>query len=288
MKALAARSASARRAVAALTVLIAAVALLACGKSDHLPTQTQAGAAKHDHAGAQAKGKSNAEPKTTAQASALARALNLRHGDLPGFTAAAPSGGSSAGEQALARKLHACIGASAPAPLAEASSATYQDHGHLLDLSISSSVKILKDRAQAGAELKLLRSKRTSGCLRQFVATLLALEIKHGAQAKVVSIDSGTPSAPGTSGGFGWRILGNFSADGIRIPFYIDLLGFDYEQASVSLFSIGLPTPLPANAERELFTLLVDRAKAGGKATPGPPPAEAPHSSGPRQLQISL
>lgn len=79
-----------------------------------------------------------------------------------------------------------------------------------------------------------------------------------------VSIASGTPPAPGTAGGFGWRISTTIVGHRIAIPFYMDVLGFVYGPSEVALLTFGLPRPFPAAIEQRLFTLLVERAKARG------------------------
>ena len=45
--------------------------------------------------------------------------------------------------------------------------------------------------------------------------------------------------------------------------FYMDILGFVYGPARVTLFSSGALQPFPAAAEQRLFSLLLGRAKAG-------------------------
>jgi hypothetical protein len=46
-------------------------------------------------------------------------------------------------------------------------------------------------------------------------------------------------AAPGTTGSFAWRIELRFTLHGIQVPLYLDILGFVYGQAQVSLFSTG-------------------------------------------------
>lgn len=253
------------------------VALAACGKSNYV----KATAGGHGGQGGRV-----GRVHTKAQALELAGALNLQVSDLPGFTVASERQHPSAREQGLERNLRACMGGRAGASaLAEASSKTFEHRSRVFNVTVSSSVKIAATAAQASTELKVMRSERARGCLRSFVGQLLANETHGGTTAKIVSISKGTPSAPGTAGGFGWRIVGGFSANGLQVPFFIDLLGFDYRQADVTMFSIGLPAPFPASAESQLFSLLVQRAKTGGTGKPGRPVKPL---TGPRQVQISL
>ena len=50
----------------------------------------------------------------------------------------------------------------------------------------------------------------------------------------------------------------------MRIPFYLDILGFIYGPTEVALFSSGVPVPFPAAAQQRLFLQLLARAKARG------------------------
>ena len=75
-------------------------------------------------------------------------------------------------------------------------------------------------------------------------------------------MQEGTPPAPGTSGSVGLRISTSITVRGVRIPYYLDILGFVYGPADVALFSSGLPVPLPAADEQQLFLSLLARARA--------------------------
>jgi hypothetical protein len=77
-----------------------------------------------------------------------------------------------------------------------------------------------------------------------------------------VSIQSGTPPAPGTTGSYGWRAIAAFTVQGIRIQVYLDMLGFVDGPAQVTLFSSGVLRPFPAAVQERLFSLLLARAKA--------------------------
>ena len=68
--------------------------------------------------------------------------------------------------------------------------------------------------------------------------------------------------APGTSGGFGWRVTVPVELHDIQVPFYLDILGFVDRTARVTLFSSGAIRPFPASVEQQLFSLLLNRAKA--------------------------
>jgi hypothetical protein len=76
-----------------------------------------------------------------------------------------------------------------------------------------------------------------------------------------VSIQSGIPPAPGTSGGFGWRVTATFTVHDIHVPIYLDFLGFVAGPAEVTLLSSGLLRPFPAEIQQRLYARLLARAK---------------------------
>ncbi len=277
------------RRVAAILLLCAAGGLtLGCGKSaryggeSHGRAKTDAGA--RAHAG---------RPLTRTRAKQLASKLNLRTSDLPGFTATSERHRQTAKEKGAARKLARCMGgqsASTSRALAEASSKSFERHAAIFHVSVSSSVTIAATPAQAVADLKAIRSDHTRSCLTGYMRELLAGEAHGATSAKLVSISRASPARQGTSGTFAWRIAGAFTLRGVKVPFFIELVGFAHGQAEVELLSFGLPAPFPAGAEQELFSLLVARAKAGGAgaADKHVKPPETPSLSGPRRVQIAL
>jgi hypothetical protein len=276
---------SLRRTAAVLVLLAAGALLAACGKGAHFgggknaTAKTGAGSSAH---GGQA--------LTRARAQKLAAALNLQASDLPGFTASSEHKHETLVEKKLEHKLARCMGGQATSnALAEASSKSFERHDQVIHLGASSSVSIMASPAQAAAELKAIRSDRARVCLTRFMRELLAKQAP-ALSAKLVSISLGTPSAPGTSGTFAWRVTANFTLHEVKVPFYIEMVGFAHGQDEVQLLSFGLPVPFPASAEQELFSLLVARANAGGTAGSGkgvrPPKSATP--TGPRRVQISL
>jgi hypothetical protein len=202
---------------------------------------------------------------TRAQALAFARAVNLTADDLPGFRATRqPRHKSESGaEGRLERQMLACVGAPATrASLAEASSANFERQAPLSELSASSEVTVARTPASAKLGLGAIDSEHTRSCLSRYFNLLFRGRRSHGATFAAVSVSQGRPPAPGTSGSFGWRITTQIIGHGVSIPFYVDLLGFVYGPAEVSLLSSGAPQPFPAAAEQALYLLLLKRATA--------------------------
>ena len=280
-------------------LLATAILVAACGKSSHFSTSRSA------HADATTKSKSATKgaetPATKAEAEAFASAVNLSASDLPGFKAEAHEH-ESAKQKAEERELLRCMAGTGAAQagtgenLAEADSHEYSREAGPFRVSVSSGVTVVDSAAAAVKELTAIRSEKARGCLKQYLEKLLEGRKFEGSKASLASIKQGTPAAPGTSGSYGWRITANFVTHGVKVPLYMDFLGFVYDRAEVSLFTSGLSAPFPSGAERYLFALLVERAKAqskggrghsGGKGgKKGQEAPKTPTNTGPRMLQI--
>ena len=255
------------RAAAGATALLCAALLSSCGKTN--PTLAPSTSATAASPGASSTGTSPApsgeRPLTQAQADAYGRAVNLRASDVPGFVPSSrAAAGSGAGEKQLEEQLARCaggLGSSTPRP-SEVGSPQFRRRGGLLADSVSSTVSFLRTAADGERELKLLRSDHLRSCLNRFLEGLLRGKQFGGATLGQVSIVQGTPPAPGTTGGFGWRVTAVFMIRNLRVPFYLDTLGFIDGQAQVTLQSSGVAVPFPAGAEEHLFTLLLQRAKS--------------------------
>jgi hypothetical protein len=147
--------------------------------------------------------------------------------------------------------------------LVEAGSKDFKRETNAFSQSVKSSVTVMQTPALATKELTAIRGERVRACLSHFLDLLLEGQKRpRGTTIGPVSISQGTLPAPGTTGSFGWRITSAFTLHGIRIPFYMDILGFVYGSAEITLFTSGVPEPLPAATEQRLFLLLVERAKA--------------------------
>jgi hypothetical protein len=64
------------------------------------------------------------------------------------------------------------------------------------------------------------------------------------------------------SGSFGWRVTATFDVRGIKVPIYLDFLGFIDGPSEVTLLSSGLLQPFPATVQQHLFSLLLSRARS--------------------------
>jgi hypothetical protein len=243
-----------RRALPLLALAGCAALLPACGKSSY--------SGRSSGSAAVARPARKVSTLNRPQALAYVHAVNLTAADVPGFTVSSSKESGTAKEKQLERELLRCVGpAGSAGKLAQAGSKEFELSHGILQLSVSSEVSVSETPAMAARELTAIRSAHVRGCFAHYLGLLLKGQHYGGAAVGPVSVLSGTPPAPGTTGGFGWRLTATLTIRGLTVPFYLDILGFVYGQATVSLFSSGAVQPFPATAEQHLFTLLLHRAK---------------------------
>ena len=118
-------------------------------------------------------------------------------------------------------------------------------------------------RRRRRKRLAAIRSAHVRGCFSRYLQQIFKGEQTKGATPGPVTIQSGTPPAPGMSGSFGWRVTATFLVRGIKVPIYLDFLGFVDGPSQVTLLSSGLLRPFPASVQQHLFALLLcARAKS--------------------------
>jgi hypothetical protein len=266
-----------RRTIVILALTVAGGLLASCGKSDYhaVATTTHAAAATGTHspsgAGTHA---GTVRPLAKVQALAFARAVNLTAADVPGFKATSRDEHEhkTPTEIRLEHELTRCAGESLSSPggLVDESSKDFKLEHEILHFSVSSEVSVARTPALAARELMAIRSNHVRGCLSRYLGLLLKHEIlKEQTSPAIInpnsislSISHGTPPAPGATGSFGWRITATVAVHNVKLPFYIDILGFVYGPAEVTLTSSGALRPFPATTQEHLYLLLLKRAEA--------------------------
>jgi hypothetical protein len=244
-----------RRTLILLALILGGGLLTSCGKGGYTRSS--------DQQSTPTSGAASAVPSVSKQrALAFAHAVNLTSADVPGFTAVAKHDSDSAGEKRLEREMLQCagIGGSNKA-IVEESSKNFQLKHDILDFGISSEVGVQPSAEQAKKGLAAIRSAHVRGCFTRYLNQLFKSEKYGGASVGPVAIQTGTPPAPGTSGGFGWRVTATFVVHDIKVPIYLDFLGFVDGPAEVTLLSTGLLRPFPATVQQRLFALLLARAR---------------------------
>jgi hypothetical protein len=244
-----------RGVIALLALALAGEPLAACGSG---------ASSTHSSASAAAKpGAAASRQLTRRQALAFANAVNLTASDVPPFTSSSRNENSSPSERQAERQLRRCAGPVASARgLAEVSSKSFELKRDVLQLGVSSEVDVARSSAQAAQNLAALRSAHVRSCFSRYLEQLFKGPQFAGGAVSPVSIESGTPPAPGTTGSYGWRAIAAFTVQGIRVQVYLDMLGFVDGPAQVTLFSYGVLRPFPAAVQERLFSLLLVRAKA--------------------------
>jgi hypothetical protein len=270
-----------------LLLVLGGISLASCGKGGATTVTvqasgTQAGRSSTSPGGSGGSGTGSKSSPTTPPAGkspsreralTFAQSVNLTPEDVPGFTAKSEHNTSSAREKQLGRELAHCTGASGLGSgeehllgegnsVAEQSSKDFELKHGIIDFSVSSQVSVQASAANASKGLQAIRSPHVRNCFSHYLQMLFAGEKVKGATAGSVSIQAGTPPAPGTAGGFGWRITASFIVHGVKVPIYLDYLGFVDGPAEVSLLSSGLIRPFPAEVQQHLFATLLARAKA--------------------------
>jgi hypothetical protein len=245
-----------RRTTILLALVLSCGLLFSCGKGGH--------ATSSDHAAAASSARGTSGAPTRQRALAFASAVNLRAADVPGFTASEHHHQSgSARERRLEKQMLRCAGVSGSAHgIAEQSSKSFQLKHDILDLSVSSEVSVQSSAAAASRGLAAIRSPHVRACFSRYLGQIFSGRRARGAAIGRVTIQSGTPPAPGTSGSFGWRVTASFDVHGIKVPIYLDFLGFVEGPSEVTLLSTGLLRPFPAAIQQQLYSLLLSRAKA--------------------------
>jgi hypothetical protein len=268
-----------RRTVVLLLLVLACASLASCGKGSPTSTVVQTSASTSQASTATpppststgttpTPGTTPSTPSPSREsAAAFARAVNLTSDDVPGFTPSEKHSSSSEHEKRLERAMLRCagIGATSTATkkgVLEESSKNFQLKRQILDFSVSSEVSVQASAAQALHSLQAIRSPHVRSCFSHYLSLIFKGEQVKGATAGPVTIQAGTPPAAGTSGGFGWRVTATFDVHGVKLPIYLDFLGFVDGPAEVTLTSSGLLRPFPASIQQHLFALLLSRAKA--------------------------
>jgi len=198
------------------------------------------------------------------QAKAVATAINLRHGDLPGY-AQHPNPITKQEEQ-IDAQLSKCTGTSQDAAaFAKVQSPSFDSPG-AVSTSVGSTAMIAASASVVASDLKAVSGPKAVDCignqlrsqLRAALAGKATLISLHG--SKIASVVSGS------DGTFAYRfafVLGvKQGKKTVNVPAYGDFIGFAWGQAEVSLSVETELAPPPASLERRLAALLVSRAHA--------------------------
>jgi hypothetical protein len=251
--------------VAPTIALLGVAALLAsCGKgSGSAPSKQQPSA-------------SNSR-LSRAHAQSYIGAVNLTAADVPGFTvSSSKKEAETPAEKRFKRKLEQCVHPVSSKSVGEGSSPEFTRELGLVRESVQSEVTVTQSPVVATRELALIRSRRARSCVLRYFSLLVKAQQRPGSSFGHVSLVQRTPPAPGADGSFAWRISVAITVRRVTVPLYFDVFGFIVGANEVSMFASGLPLPFPPHEEANLFSLLLERAKApaqgGREKHPGKKP----------------
>ncbi len=228
-----------RRYAAAGSVLLSALALAACGSSS-----------------------SSTTPLSVPQATTVANQINLTSADVPGYTAS-PNPVTAADTQ-NDEQLATCSGGVPPSKdIVQLNSPTFSSGSGLTQVQVSSQVAVLPSAADVQKDLKALTSATGHACLSTQLSKVLSQTTSSaGVTIGGTTITTLPISTANTDGGFGVRITVSATAQGVHIPFFIDVDGIAKGPAEIELTALGLTKPFPADEETRLLALLISRADA--------------------------
>ncbi len=234
-----------------MTVALVLGALAGCG-SGHSTTTTK---------------KADAPPAVDAQTlsslKAFGQAVNLRPADVPAFKQTPERHEPGPTERQTVRKLLACAGGEgATTGTLEAASPKLERSSGETVQEVRSAVEFAAGASQAEQEISAIRKGNAESCARSFVEKAMGGPSQANAKVEGLSVSSTTPRVPGSGASFAWKISASVATRGLRVPFYIDLIGFTSGRAKVMLQTVSVFQPFPPSEESKLLALLAKRAEA--------------------------
>jgi len=201
-------------------------------------------------------------PPTKAAATAFADAVNLRTGDIPGFTTGPVSKLTAADKRSGAAISRCAGGVDSRRAVVDVFSPDFKRASGIVQQEITSDIEVLPSAALVAKDLRAVNSARGRRCLeRAFQKGFATMKIA-GVKFGKVSVSTKAIQANGASGSFALRFTIKATIHGVKIPYYSDFLGFSLGPAEVSLTALGFGTPVPSRDELGLFSVLLRRAQA--------------------------
>jgi hypothetical protein len=174
---------------------------------------------------------------------ALARAINLKPSDLPGFTVQPPDHGSSSSDKIINARMKNCLGPIAVPDHggASAQSPTLTSGSGLQVVSVQSQVGILSSKAGVASDFAFIaRNPQVWTCLSSAMSGLSATS--NGVTVTFNNVHA-TPlaaSARGADMATGVRLVMTLSARGLSFPMVFDLLAYGVGRDELSFYTITL------------------------------------------------
>jgi len=203
------------------------------------------------------------QPLTAAQALAIAKAVQLRTGDLSGYQEDKSAAGKADTPDAADKEAQACISGPSAAPsLADQVSSDFTRGANpLAQVQVSSETQVVATRAQAMKEFATLKKPETLACLNKAVKKIFTQDAEGGTlSGQLVRIATTTP--PGSDGAARFSFQGTFAQQGITVKINagLDLLLVGRAEITLNDITLG-PQALPAAERDRLRSALVTRAQ---------------------------
>lgn len=191
---------------------------------------------------------------------ALAAAVNLTSGDLPGWTATPNS--STDADKAVQARLAECAGAPDPAgsQVVDVGSSTFRSGTDNMSAEVTSNVTTARSPADGRTDLQAMQSAALPGCIQQVIVPYLRSKLPAGATISKVTVERlGAPV--GVPDSFSYRLVVPVSATGqATVTITSDTTGFLVGRAQVELNDTQTGSVPDPALEHRLVGLLYQRA----------------------------
>jgi hypothetical protein len=199
---------------------------------------------------------------TKAQALAFARAVNLTLADIPEGRISKKRRNSASGDRPESDQ---CVGALVNQhKLANLGSPTFLRGRELETEWIGSDVTVATSVGAADHVLATLERPGVRHCLARAGTQSLRRMTMRNAYWGPVAVYALPVQAPGSNGRIGLRIAMtvHFPASEVTLPAYVDVLGFAWGSAEITLAATSMTQPVPTSVENQLLSTLVARARS--------------------------
>jgi hypothetical protein len=230
-------------------LLLACMLAAGCGASHDATGQSSAGATA-----------STGAAVSRAKAAALAREVTLRPADVPGSSVGVQESETSEPSPAEVESSRCDGGVSPKLWIASSTSAAFDTGGRA---RTQSSVKVLPNSVLAARNFAAVDSARGRVCLGRALVQAFA-GASPGARYGPAMIEVLPGLLPSGQKSFHVRIttqVENTHNAKIRLPVYIDVLGFSAGAAEITLTASSVGQPVSNATERHLLSVLQDRAE---------------------------
>jgi hypothetical protein len=189
---------------------------------------------------------------TKSQAKALARSINLKPSDMPGYEASPPDK-QTAADRADDAQLARCAGtAGRSKEIAAVSSDTFVKEDDPAFQIVGSSVRVVRSASVVRKDLKAWRTQRARNCLRAQILEAAS------ADAPITGVDA-TTLHPGVQGVIAYRFTTHLTAGDPRDPLISDFFLFGRRNAEAVVIVNSHPDAPSSSQDDRLLRIVKTR-----------------------------